>query len=180
MKIFLTHGYFIMEDLKEQRIMKPYVPLGILYISAYLDRHGFENQVFDSTFSRYDDLCNELLSQKPDIIGIYTNLMTKLNVLRIILFVRRTIELKHAKIVLGGPEVRNHIPRFLESGADIIVVGEGEQTMLELVQSIDEKQPDLSKINGIAYRNRNNEICINPEGPKLKDREELHFPTRKK
>ena len=40
MKILLTHGYFLWEDEKEQAIMRPYVPLGILYISAYLEKHG--------------------------------------------------------------------------------------------------------------------------------------------
>ena len=48
MKILFTHGYFIGEDQKELQIMRPYVPLGILYISSYLEKHGFENDVFDS------------------------------------------------------------------------------------------------------------------------------------
>ena len=50
MKVLLTHGYFISEDLKEQQIMKPYVPLGILYISGFLEKHAIEHEVFDSTF----------------------------------------------------------------------------------------------------------------------------------
>lgn len=42
MKITFTHGYFIKEDEKEQEIMRPYPPLGILYLSAWLEkkRHG--------------------------------------------------------------------------------------------------------------------------------------------
>ena len=40
--ILLTHGYFLFEDEKEQQIMKPYAPLGLLYLSAYLKREGFE------------------------------------------------------------------------------------------------------------------------------------------
>ena len=51
MKILLTHGYFLAEDEKEKAIMRPYVPLGILYISAWLEQHGYNNEVFDSTFS---------------------------------------------------------------------------------------------------------------------------------
>jgi anaerobic magnesium-protoporphyrin IX monomethyl ester cyclase len=82
LNILLTHGYFIGEDPKEQEIMKPYVPLGILCISAYLEQHAYENEVFDSTFSSFELLKKHLLKQQPDVIGIYTNLMTKLNVLR--------------------------------------------------------------------------------------------------
>src|SRR5258707_437669 len=40
MKVLLTHGYFLEEDAKEQRLMRPYPPLGILYLAAYLDEHG--------------------------------------------------------------------------------------------------------------------------------------------
>ena len=54
MKILFTHGYFLSEDPKELQIMRPYVPLGILYISAFLEKHGYENDVFDSTFSSLD------------------------------------------------------------------------------------------------------------------------------
>ncbi len=49
-QILLTHGYFLAEDEKEQAIMKPYAPLGLLYISAYLKSRGHAVEVFDSTF----------------------------------------------------------------------------------------------------------------------------------
>ena len=38
--ILLAHGYFLGEDEKEQQIMKPYAPLGLLYLSAWLKRAG--------------------------------------------------------------------------------------------------------------------------------------------
>ena len=82
MKILFTHGYFLNEDEKEKEIMKPYPPLGILYLSAYLEKNNFPNEVFDSTFSSFNKWVNYLLDYKPDVIGIYTNLMTKLNVLK--------------------------------------------------------------------------------------------------
>ncbi len=63
--------------------------------------------------------------------------MTKLNVLRITRFVKEQPELQHTRVVLGGPEVRNHVDNFLAHGADYIVLGEGEQTMLELVQFLE-------------------------------------------
>ena len=118
MKIVLTHGYFLEEDPKEKLIMRPYPPLGILYISAYLEANGYPNEVFDSTFSSLDALKKHLLDEKPGIVGIYTNLMTKLNVLKIISFVKAESTLSETKIVLGGPEIRNHKEEFLKFGAD--------------------------------------------------------------
>ena len=61
MKLILTHGYFLNEDPAEQRIMKPYPPLGILYISAYLKENGIENKIFDTTFSSKSELKNYLI-----------------------------------------------------------------------------------------------------------------------
>lgn len=102
MKILLTHGYFLDEDPKEKLIMKPYVPLGILYISAYLEQQGYDNKVFDSTFQAFSALQHVIQNDKPDVIGIYTNLMTKINVLKIIQHVRSDKDLRHTKIILGG------------------------------------------------------------------------------
>src|SRR2546426_348737 len=48
--VLLGHAYFLKYDLIEQRVMKPYPPLGILYLSAYLKRAGFGVEVFDATF----------------------------------------------------------------------------------------------------------------------------------
>jgi radical SAM superfamily enzyme YgiQ (UPF0313 family) len=181
MRILLTHGYFLEEDAKEQAIMRPYVPLGILYISAYLEQHGYDNEVFDSTFSSFDKLCARLLQQPPQVIGIYTNLMTKLNVLRIIRYIRSTTELQHTKIILGGPEVRNHALKFLEHGADYIVSGEGEQTMLELVQFAEGTfTGNLTDIEGVSFLDADSNMHQNKERTKLKNLDVLPFPNRHK
>lgn len=179
MNILLTHGYFLQDDPKEQAIMRPYVPLGILYIAAYLEKHGYANRVFDSTFSSFEALCRCLLADRPQVVGIYTNLMTKLNVLRLIRFIRQEPSLQATKIVLGGPEVRNHALPFLQQQADVIVLGEGEQTMLELVQWLaGEPGCTLAQIDGIAYLDEQGHLCQHRERSKLKNLDELPLPNR--
>lgn len=185
--ILLTHAYFLNEDPREKEIMKPYSPLGILYISAYLEEHGFENDVYDSTFSSFEKLSAEILKVQPRIIGIYTNLMTKINVLRLIRFVKEHPSLKNCRVILGGPEVKNHAENFLKYGADVLVVGEGEETMLELVRLFstdnitrgDEKLK-LEEIPGIAFLKTDNSLIITPGRALLKDMDQLPFPNRKK
>lgn len=180
MKILLTHGYFLAEDPKEQAIMKPYVPLGILSVSAYLESKGFDNNIFDSTFSSFDKLCAHLLEHRPDVLGIYVNLMTRTNVIRIINFIRSTPEIKHIGIILGGPEVRYHARPLLEIGANVIVVGEGEESMHDVTWAWSERRADLSYIKGIHWKNSQGKIIINPERELLKDINQLPFPNRKK
>ncbi|CAN5592639.1 radical SAM protein [soil metagenome] len=177
MKILLTHAYFLCEDAREQEIMKPYPPLGILSISAYLEEKGMPNSVFDTTFSSFQLLEEEIRKNQPDVIGIYTNLMTKLNVLRVINLVKSLQPNQDTKVILGGPEVKNHAAKFLEHGADYIVFGEGEETMLALIECIRDGA-NLEHINGIAYT-KNGGMLMNPERDKMKDLDELPFPNRK-
>ena len=83
MNVLLSHGYFIAEDPKEQAIMKPYPPLGLLSISAWLEQEGIDNTVFDSTFSSKEAFRKHVLDTTPRIVALYTNLMTGSVVYRI-------------------------------------------------------------------------------------------------
>lgn len=179
MKILLTHGYFLEEDPKEQLIMRPYVPLGILYISAYLEQHGYNNKVFDSTFQSFAALADVLLTDQPDVVAIYTNLMTKVNVLKIIDLIHSQPKLSKTKIILGGPEVKNHAQNFLMYGADILVFGEGENTMLELVQHI-ESGTAFNGIRGIGFKDDKGQIIKTEERPLNKELDDLPMPNRGK
>jgi anaerobic magnesium-protoporphyrin IX monomethyl ester cyclase len=179
MKILFTHGYFLSEDSKELQIMRPYVPLGILYLSAYLEKHEYINDVFDSTFATLDKLKETLVATQPNVVAIYTNLMTKLNVLKIIAFIKAEPTLKQTKIILGGPEVRNHSEKFLNYGADFIIVGEGEETILELMVAFKNKEQSFSHINGLAYL-ENTKVTTTAERSLIKDINTLPFPSREK
>jgi hypothetical protein len=84
MDLLLTHGYFLYEDPKELQIMKPYAPLGILYLTSHLRARHFDVEVFDSTFSSREELTRVLETEKPAVLGIYANLMTRGSVLQIL------------------------------------------------------------------------------------------------
>ena len=179
MKVILTHAYFICEDSLEQSIMKPYVPLGILSISSYLEQQDIPHDVIDNTFSNFDIFTKLLDEKKPDLIAIYTNLMTKLNVLKIINYIKSNPSLTNSKIVLGGPEVRNHADNFLKYGADVLVIGEGEETFYEIVQHFSKSSTIPTSILGTAVL-INKELHINAERTLIKDINLLAPPNRKK
>lgn len=177
MSVLLTHGYFIHEDEKEQKIMRPYPPLGILYISSYLNNQGISNSVFDTTFSSTEEFKLHLITERPSVIAFYTNLMTKVKVIELISFIKTTPEIRHIKIILGGPDVTHNCDKYLMNGADVIVIGEGEQTMAELVPAL-EKNEDLSLINGIAFFNSNQTLIRTKGREKMKSLEDLPLPNR--
>ncbi len=68
MDLLLTHGYFLYEDPKELQIMKPYAPLGILYLSSHLRAKGFDVEVYDSTFGSREELFRILADGPPAVL----------------------------------------------------------------------------------------------------------------
>jgi len=129
MRLLLTHGYILAEDPKEQRIMKPYAPLGILALSAHLRDRGFEIDIYDSTFGSRQELFGILDAGPPAALGIYGNLMTRRNVLDIAAYARAAGWI----VILGGPEPSNYAEEFLAAGADLIVAGEAEWALERLL-----------------------------------------------
>ncbi len=129
MRLLLTHGYILADDPKEQRIMKPYAPLGILSLSAHLRNKGFDVDIYDSTFGSREELFGILDMGPPAAIGIYGNLMTRRNVLDIAARARAAGWI----VILGGPEPSNYAEEFLAAGADLIVAGEGEWALERLL-----------------------------------------------
>ncbi|GAB4489863.1 MAG: radical SAM protein [Saprospiraceae bacterium] len=195
MNVLFTHGYFLREDPKEQAIMKPYPPLGLLYLSAWLDLHGIENEVFDTTFSTKEDLKKYLLEHRPRIVALYVNLMTKRNVIEIMRFIRSQESLNDSLIVLGGPDVTHNAEDYLKCGADLIVIGEGEQTMSEIAFTVDGRRrtadgitnneqrttnSDFSHIPGLAFLLPDGSLFKTAPREKLRDIDWLPFPNRQK
>jgi len=194
MNILFTHAYFLCDDPKEQVIMKPYPPLGLLCLSAWLEQHGVENTVFDTTFSEFTALQTYLLQHQPRIVAIYANLMTKIRLIELVRFIRGQEALKATFIVLGGPDVTHNAADYLAIGTDAIVIGEGEQTMLELVRAVLEDKSPLSEsfkpskilwgrlfqIDGLAFRLPDGSVHRTAAREKLRNLEDLPIPARDK
>jgi anaerobic magnesium-protoporphyrin IX monomethyl ester cyclase len=172
--LLLTHGYFLFEDEKEIQIMRPYPTLGLLYISAYLRRGGFDVEIFDSTFAQRQQLFDRL-AQGRGVIGIYTNLMTRRPVLDIVAAAKR-----HGwTVVLGGPESANYPGEYLASGADVVVVGEGETTMAELLPALAARGPHrLHGVKGTVFRDGDGVVVTNAEREKISDLDSIPWPDR--
>jgi anaerobic magnesium-protoporphyrin IX monomethyl ester cyclase len=175
MDVLLTHGYFLAEDPHERAVMKPYPPLGILYISAYLKARGFDVAVFDTTFRRWEDFAAYVRQTRPPVVGIYCNLLTRPTVLRMI----RLCKEAGSIVVLGGPEPANYAEAYLRRGADVVVVGEGEATMEELLPRLLRQGPtDLRSVRGIVYREDDGSVIRTEPRPLLPDLDALPFPDR--
>jgi len=178
-KVLLTHGYFIAEDEKEQRIMRPYPPLGLLCVAAYLREQGMEVVVHDSTFSTRQALLAEIQRMRPGAIAIYVNLMTRRVVVDLIHAIRAAPHGRSTPIVLGGPETRHHDERFLHHGADVCVMGEGEVTAHEVLAALGSRGVhELHHVAGIAFKDGRGAIVRTAERDRIRDIDALPPPAR--
>jgi anaerobic magnesium-protoporphyrin IX monomethyl ester cyclase len=175
MDLLLTHGYFLYEDAKELQIMKPYPPLGILYISSHLRSKGLGVEVFDTTFSSSQALYRVLRSTPPAVLGVYANLMTRPAVLKILQVAKEA----GWQTVVGGPEPAAYIEEYLSRGADVVVFGEGELTLEELVPALRHGGPQsLAGIGGIAFRREDGTLQRTPPRAQIPAIDQQPWPDR--
>ncbi|HXV99053.1 MAG TPA: radical SAM protein [Anaerolineae bacterium] len=175
MDILLSHGYFIAEDEHEQKIMKPYPTLGLLYISSHLKAKGFVVEVYDSTFATLPAFETYVRQTRPGLVGLYCNLMTKQNVLRMIAVCKEV----GAKVIVGGPEPPHYAQEYLDFGADVVVVGEGEVTLEELIPHLAKHGSQrLDSIFGIVFRNEAGQLVKTPPRPQIANLSAQPWPDR--
>ena len=169
MRVLLTHGFFLAEDPKEQTVMRPYPPLGILYLSAYLRKKGFDVEVYDSTFGSKRELFDILEHDAPGWLGVYGNLLTRGNVAEIAGHARA----KGWRVVLGGPEPANYAQEYLEAGAEFIVAGEGELAFEQLLLG-------NSSPPGVIYGDMSGQVVRTPPAAMIADLNSLPWPDRER
>lgn len=174
--LLLSHGYFLAEDEKEREIMKPYPTLGLLYLSSFLKAKGFSVEIFDTTFATREALFARLSTWSgARVLGLYTNLMTRAPILAIAAEAKRL----GFTVVLGGPESANYPDRYLDRGADVVVVGEGEETTADLLPALATGGPHrLHGVLGIVFRDEAGVVVATPERPKIPNLDALPFPDR--
>lgn len=181
MQLTLSHGYFLADDPAEQAIMRPYPPLGILSISAWLERQGIEHEVIDSTFMN-EIACQTRLDQvRPRIAAFYVTLMTRRTVLRLVRHLRTSPLHEDVTIVLGGPDGRYNAADYLAHGVDILVVGEGEETLAALASLPPDRLRDpvaLAQIPGLAHRDATGGVNFTPARAHLPRLDDLPNPAR--
>ena len=162
--------------LYRQKRMAP--PLGLAYLCAAMKKEGISVAAIDMNipFLNFGDLERMIEKECPRIIGISVYTETFANGLKI----ANTVKGIDSKIitVMGGPHVTfvpNEVLRHSE--VDIVVRGEGENTMLELTRHFLDGFGSLNDIRGITYR-EHSDIITTPDRPFINDLDTLPLPDR--
>ena len=152
--------------------------LGIGYMAAVSEENGYDVDVLDASALEltFDEIGEEILKRKPDIVSISALTPT------IGVALDSADKIKQVKpdtvVVLGGYHPTFEYKSVLaEPSVDVVVRGEGEYTLLELVQTI-EIGGDLSCVKGLAFHDKDdNSLVLTPDRPIIQNLDELPFPA---
>ncbi|HKZ42442.1 MAG TPA: radical SAM protein, partial [Candidatus Hodarchaeales archaeon] len=155
------------------------IPLGLGYLAAVLEDNGYTVDVIDCQVLKpsQKELENKLAQLQPDVVGVTSATLTYESALEVVKTAKDI--LPSCLTVLGGPHVTVMDKQTLSEApeADIVVRGEGEQTLLELSGLVAESNlKNLDDVAGISFR-KNGEIIRTPDRPFIQNIDELPRPA---
>jgi radical SAM superfamily enzyme YgiQ (UPF0313 family) len=158
-KILFSHSYFLRFDPKQWNTGQPYAPLGTLYAAALMREKGYQVSLSDMMFAHSaEEILPALEKSNPDFFVIYDdgfNYLTKmcLTNMREAAFkmIKRAKE-RGCVVIVSSSDSTDQYEKYLQEGADFILLGEAELTLLELVTAIENGEKDLIHIQGLAYK----------------------------
>ncbi len=183
MKVLFTHSYFQQFDPKQVAHSQPYPPLGTMLAAACARERGYEVLLFDTMFLKGPELIEPVLKEfSPDVLVIYDdgfNYLTKmcLSNMREAAFKMQALAKKAGcRVVVTSSDAADHSQKYLQQGADFVIVGEAEHTLIELLDTF--RQPDISTthINGLVYLNKHT-LLKNPPRKVSKDLDSFPLPA---
>ena len=183
--ILLANPYFLRDDAKQLERMKPYPPLATLLCAAVLRERGHGVTVFDATLADGMEAFHAALAAaRPAVVAIVEdsfNFVTKMCTVRLR---DATIEMiaaarrRGCRVVVHGSDSTDHPMRYLDAGADAVLLGEPEATLAELAAawSSDASAP-LGAIAGLALRAGDGSLDVSSPRSGNRDLDALPFPA---
>lgn len=151
-------------------------PLGIGYLGAVLEKAGFEIKIIDAPPLGWGikEVVAEAQRLLPDFIGLSASTVDFNKAVRLARALKKS---QKAFVIIGGPHVTampKEVAKF--SCFDVGVIGEGEQTIVELIQVLTNKG-NLSKVAGIVFRKGKKVIKTVPRAY-IENLDQIAFPAR--
>jgi anaerobic magnesium-protoporphyrin IX monomethyl ester cyclase len=144
--------------------------LGLMYLSAALREAGYSVVHLDHTFMERREVLAEVARLQPAMVGIYAMVTMQDEAFALAAELRGQVPL----LVAGGPYPSGEPEAFLDL-FDLVAVGEGEETVVEIMRHIDDR--DFDAVNGLVFM-RGGEVVKTPPRVRTKDMSQLPLPYR--
>lgn len=181
--ILFTHSYFLRFDPKQWKQQQPYPPLGTIYAAAVMREAGYKTMLFDTMFAESaEEVMIALDSGIPKYFVVYDdgfNYLTKMcltNMREAAFRMCKIAKEKGCKVIVSSSDATDHYVKYLKEDADFVIIGEAEQTLLELVNAIEKGENSYENINGLAYI-KESEIVLTSKRNVLKNLDEIPWPA---
>lgn len=180
--LLLFHAYFLSEDPREQEIMRPFAPLGMQYLVAWMRAAGLGAvDWWDSTFHAGEaDFHRHVADTNPRVVGLYGHTLTRPTALRM---VARCVA-EGRRTIAGGPDPVQYLEDYLHGGVEVVVIGEGEQTVEALMRHLAANRwswdrAALRDIPGIAFLDEGR-IVRTAARPLIRPLDRIPWPARER
>lgn len=181
--ILFSHSYFLRFDPKQWALGQPYPPLGTIYAAALMRQNNYAVSLFDTMFvSDPEEVKAALTESKPDFFVIYDdgfNYLTKMcltNMREAAFSMFKIAKAEGCTIIVSSSDSTDRYEQYLNEGADFVIIGEAEHTLLELTNHIENGKNDYDAILGLAY-DKDGKVVKTPGRPVLKDLDSLPLPA---
>ncbi|RMG89576.1 MAG: radical SAM protein [Chloroflexi bacterium] len=182
--ILFGQSYYLRFDPKLWEAMQPYPPLGTMYAASYIRQRGYQVAMFDAMLAESEqEWAYALDYYNPTYAVIYEdnfNYLSKMCLLRMREAAFAMIQMARERgctVIVCGSDASDHAPAYLGQGADFVLLGEGEETLAELLNVLDGRSDTpFSQILGLAYK-EDNIPRLNPRRSVMRDIDTLPFPA---
>lgn len=153
-RVLFTHSYFMRFDQKQWAFKQPYPPLATILAAAVLRNAGHQVSLFDTMFAHNpEEVVTHLQQFKPDYLVIYDdgfNYLTKMcltNMRQAAWKMSEYAQAQGCKVIVSSSDSTDHCAEYLQHHADVIIIGEAEETLTQLVANFKTDET----IDGIAF-----------------------------
>ncbi len=189
--ILLGQSYYLHFDPKQARAMQPYPPLGAMLAAAVLRERGFDVAFFDAMLAASEaEWAAALAAHRPRVAVLfednfnYLSKMCLLNMRQAAFGMLALARQQGAIAIAAGSDASDHPEDYLRQGADYVLLGEGEATLVELLEALRAAggrlaPPAAAAISGLAFasENRPEEATRTPPRPPLTRLDDQPFPA---
>lgn len=157
--ILFGQSYYLRFDPKLWEAMQPYPPLGSLYAAAYTREQGYQVALFDAMLAESEaEWVAALENHRPKYAVLYEdsfNYLSKMCLLRMREAAFKMAEAAKERgcvVIISGSDATDHAEKYFQYGVDFILMGEGEITLVELLDHLSGRQPKpLPQIAGLVW-----------------------------
>src|SRR5215813_1652910 len=175
--VLFGQAYFLRFDPKLWEAQQPYAPLGTLYAAASVRERGYSVALFDAMLAESEEAwASSLAFHRPRFAVLYEdsfNYLSKMCLLRMreaAMTMMAAARSRGITVIVAGSDASDHPDLYLNGGADLVVIGEGEITVGDVLDKLAGRTDrPLATIPGICLRAPDGQLFKTAPRPIVRD-----------